>query len=317
MTLAVSNRGPLTFRFGPDQSLEPVPAGGGLASSLRTLLTGTGATWVSVTMGAADRAAAAAGLMVGDGIRLVPVPIDDDTYRRAYDVVANTTLWYCHHHLFDLPHRPRFDRSWRLAWDGFQSYNRAVADVVVDAAADGEVVLVQDYHFSLLGRMLAERRPDLRTVHFLHTPFADPNMLAVLPDEVVAEILDGMSGFGACGFHCAKWEAGFVACFAAAGLPIPPPRSSRPWHPTRTSCWPTRHRPSAPAPPKPYGPRRVVAGSSCGPIAWNPPRTSCGACWRSRNCSSRTRNGAARSCIWFWPTRRGRGWPSISLTRPM
>ena len=104
MTLAVSNRGPLTFRHDADGALVPVPAGGGLASSMRTLLTGTGATWVSVTMGAADRAAAGAGLltMEDQGLHLVPVPIDDDTYRQAYDVVANTTLWYCHHHLFDL-----------------------------------------------------------------------------------------------------------------------------------------------------------------------------------------------------------------------
>ena len=76
---------------------------------------------------------------------------------------------------------------------------------------------MQDYHFSLLGRMLAERRPDLRTVHFLHTPFAAPAMLAVLPDDVAAELLDGMAGYGACGFHCHKWEAGFAACYAAAG----------------------------------------------------------------------------------------------------
>jgi trehalose 6-phosphate synthase len=96
-----------------------------------------------------------------------------------------------------------------------------VADVVCDTAADGDVVFVHDYHFSLLGRMLAERRPDLRTVHFLHTPFADPNMLGVLPDDVAAQILDGMSGYGACGFHCHKWEAGFRACFAASGRAIP------------------------------------------------------------------------------------------------
>src|SRR4029077_13337589 len=164
------------------------------------------ATWVSVTMSPADRAAAAQGLMRADGMRLVPVLVDDETYRMAYDVVANTTLWYCHHHLFDLPLRPRFDRHWRQAWEGFKSYNQAVADVVVETAGESEVVLVHDYHFSLLGRLLAERRPDLRTVHFLHTPFADPNMLGVLPDDVAAEILDGMAGFGACGFHCHKWE---------------------------------------------------------------------------------------------------------------
>ncbi|HEY1832527.1 MAG TPA: trehalose-6-phosphate synthase [Acidimicrobiales bacterium] len=223
MTLAVSNRGPLTFRFGSEGSLVPVAAGGGLASSLRTLLRGRGATWVSVTMGAADRAAAETGQLSGqhDGIDLVPVPIDDDTYRQAYDVVANTTLWFCHHHLFDLPRRPRFDRHWRLAWEGYRAYNRAVADVVAERAAEGEVVLVQDYHFSLLGSLLAQRRPDLRTVHFLHTPFADPNMLAVLPEVAVTEILDGMAGFGACGFHCTKWEAGFRTNYAERGRAVP------------------------------------------------------------------------------------------------
>ena len=101
-----------------------------------------------------------------DGLDLVPVVVDDDTYRQAYDVVANTTLWYCHHHLFDLPLRPRFDRHWRQAWDGYRAYNRAMADVVVARAGEGDAVLVQDYHFSLLGRMLAERaaRPARRAL---------------------------------------------------------------------------------------------------------------------------------------------------------
>jgi trehalose 6-phosphate synthase len=220
-TLVVSNRGPLSFRAAPDGELVPVPAAGGLASSLHRLLDGTGTTWASVTMGAADREAVARGLMHVDGIDLVPVVVDDETYRQAYDVVANTTLWYAHHHLFDLPHRPRFDRVWRTAWEGYRAYNRAVADVVAAKAGEGDVVLVQDYHFSLLGRMLADRRPDLRLVHFLHTPFADPAMFGVLPDDAVAELLDGMAGYHACGFHCHQWEAAFVACYAAAGRGAP------------------------------------------------------------------------------------------------
>jgi trehalose 6-phosphate synthase len=220
-TIVVSNRGPLTFRTGADGALVPVPAGGGLASSLHLLLAGTDTTWASVTMGAADREAVTQGLMHLDGLDLVPVVVDDDTYRQAYDVVANTTLWYVHHHLFDLPNRPRFDGHWRSAWEGYRAYNRAMADAVSDRAGEGDIVLVQDYHFSLLGRMLAERRPDLRTVHFLHTPFAAPSMLAVLPDDVAAELLDGMAGYGACGFHCHKWEAEFTACYAAAGRVAP------------------------------------------------------------------------------------------------
>jgi trehalose 6-phosphate synthase len=219
--LVVSNRGPLTFRTGADGALVPVPAGGGLASSLHRLLAGSGTTWASVTMGAADREAVARGLMHEDGLDLAPVVVDDVTYRQAYDVVANTTLWYCHHHLFDLPSRPRFDRRWREAWEGYRTYNRAMAETVAARAAEGETVLVQDYHFSLLGRMLAETRPDLRTVHFLHTPFADPGMLGVLPDDVSAELLDGMAGYGACGFHCHKWEASFLGCYAVAGRHAP------------------------------------------------------------------------------------------------
>ena len=158
-TIVVSNRGPLAFRAQRDGTLVPVPAAGGLASSLHRLLAGSGTTWASVTMGAADREAVARGLMHEDGLDLVPVVLDDDTYRQAYDVVANTTLWYVHHHLFDLPHRPRFDRHWRAAWEGYRAYNRAVADVVVAQATEGGTVLVQDYHFSLLGRMLASGGP--------------------------------------------------------------------------------------------------------------------------------------------------------------
>jgi len=221
-SIVVSNRGPLTFRTGDGGGLVPVRAAGGLASSLHRLLAGSGTTWASVTMGAADREAVAQGLMHEDGLDLVPVVIDDETYRQAYDVVANTTLWYCHHHLFDLPHRPRFDRYWRTAWEGYRTYNQAMADVVAARAGPGDAVFVQDYHFSLLGKMLAEARPDLRTVHFLHTPFASPDMLGVLPDEVVAELLDGMAGYAACGFHCHQWEAGFGACYAAAGRQAPP-----------------------------------------------------------------------------------------------
>jgi trehalose 6-phosphate synthase len=75
-------------------------------------------------------------------------------------------------------------------------------------------VLVQDYHLSLVGALLAKARPDLRTVHFSHTPFADPNVLRTLPSFAAGELLAGLAGFGACGFHTARWEAAFRASFA-------------------------------------------------------------------------------------------------------
>ena len=53
--------------------------------------------------------------------------------------------------------------------------NRAFADVVAEAAPEDAAVLVQDYHLALMALFLADRRPDLRLVHFSHTPFANPD----------------------------------------------------------------------------------------------------------------------------------------------
>ena len=227
--VVVSNRGPISFELDEDDRPAPVGTAGGLAGTLHPLLAGTGATWVAASMSEADRRAAAEGLMAEDGLRIVTVEPDPDLYRMAYDVVSNAALWFCHHHLYDLPRRPRFDRHWLDAWDAYRHVNLLFADAVAAEAPDGASVLVQDYHLSLVGSALAKARPDLRTVHFSHTPFADPNMLRTLPSNAVGELLAGMAGFGACGFHTLRWEASFRGAYAdpalatAAGVDRPPP----------------------------------------------------------------------------------------------
>ena len=212
--VVVSNRGPLSFRL--DDDGEPVLAGtgGGLAGTLHPMLAGSGATWVAASLNEADRLAGTQGLMTEDGLRIVMLAPDANEYRMAYDVISNASLWFCHHHLFDLPRRPRFDRHWGEAWDAYRAFNRSFAEAVAANAEEEAIVLVQDYHLSLTGAMLAKSRPDLRTVHFSHTPFADPNVLRTLPSYAAGELLSGMAGFGACGFHSARWEGGFRSAYA-------------------------------------------------------------------------------------------------------
>jgi trehalose 6-phosphate synthase len=206
-------------------------SGGGLAGTLHPLLRGTGALWIASSMSDADRLAADEGLMAEDGLRIALVSPDPDTYRMAYDVIANGTLWFCYHHLFDLPRRPRFDRHWQEAWLAYRAFNRLFADAIARQAPDGATVLVQDYHLALTGAMLAADRPDLRTVHFSHTPFGDPSFLRTLPGAAAGELLSGMAGFGICGFHTERWEAAFRACYAdpalAATTGTGPPRTFR------------------------------------------------------------------------------------------
>jgi len=213
--VVVSNRGPLSFTTGPNGELVTHRGAGGLVSSLGPAVTGTGATWVAGAITDADRLAEARGLVEAEGFRLRLLAVEPDGYRQFYDVIANATLWFLNHGLFDLPRRPRIDRRWYQAWDAFRDVNRAFATAAAAEAPDGATVLVHDYHLPLVGAELARTRPDLRTAYFHHTPFCDPSALRVLPDEVATELLSGMAGHGACGFHSARWAAAFEACAGA------------------------------------------------------------------------------------------------------
>jgi len=220
--VVASNRGPLSFVLGDDG--RPVPGGsaGGLAAALYPLVEGSGATWVSCAMSEADRSAAALGLMDELEVPLVTVQPDEATYRMAYDVISNSTLWNCHHHLFDLARRPLLDHRFDEAFDAYRSFNTQFADAIDGVAGEGAVVLVQDYHLTLLPGLLRARRPDLRTVHFTHTPFAEPGIWRVLPTSVGRELLEGMAAATGCGFHAPRWEAAFRGCCAETGVEAPP-----------------------------------------------------------------------------------------------
>jgi trehalose 6-phosphate synthase len=210
-TVLVSNRGPLSFHFEDGRPVAGVAAGG-LAGSLHPLVAGTGATWVACALGDADRMAISEGLATEPGLRLELLEPDPALYQMAYDVVSNATLWFCHHHLFDAARRPRSDEHWAEAWEAYREYNRMFAHRVAEVAPSGGRVLIHDYHLSLLGSELLRLRPDLRTVHFTHTPFADPSALRMLPVSVTDELLVGMAGYHARGFHCDRWAAGYRAC---------------------------------------------------------------------------------------------------------
>jgi trehalose 6-phosphate synthase len=207
-----SNRGPVSFGYGADGELVARRAGGGLASTLGPGVESHGALWLAAAVSDADRAAAESGIVEAEGFRLRSLVTEPEEYRRYYDVIANGTLWFLHHGLWDLPRRPMFDRQWWDAWEAYVRVNHQFALVIADEVADGGTVLVQDFHLSLVCGELAKLRPDLRTAFFAHTPFCTPADLRILPNEVAQRILAGVAAAGACGFHTARWAAAFDAC---------------------------------------------------------------------------------------------------------
>jgi trehalose 6-phosphate synthase len=225
----VSNRGPVSFSWRDDVAGGPPMAkrgAGGLVAGLAPLVAdgaphAADATWLAAAMSDADRAVADEGVYEAEGFRVRMVPVDEVDFRMAYDVIANATLWFIHHGLFDLSRRPRFDRVWRQAWAAYQAVNRCFAEVVAADAPEGAAVLIQDYHLTLAAPSLRSSRPDLRLVHFHHTPFAGPDQWRVLPPDVRTTLLEGLAAHHACGFHTERWARSFRWCCDDAGIVAP------------------------------------------------------------------------------------------------
>ncbi|KII00528.1 alpha,alpha-trehalose-phosphate synthase [Streptomonospora alba] len=217
--LVASNRGPVSFSFGEDGSLDYRRGGGGLVSGLSSVASSTDTMWVCAALSDADRAAAArapearldlAGYELDMRVRMLDIP--PDTFTDAYTRVANSTLWFVHHMLYDTPNKPRFDAAFRSQWEGFRSYNAAFAEALLTGSADNARVAVQDYHLALVPRLLRQRRPDLRIAHFSHTPWAPPEYFRMLPADIRRELLEGMLGADHLGFLSRRWADAFLRC---------------------------------------------------------------------------------------------------------
>jgi len=114
--------------------------------------------------------------------------------RRYYGGFANEGLWpLCHNaHV-----RPTFRSA---DYETYRAVNAKFADAVVEEANTKDpVVLVQDYHFALLPRMIRDRLPDATIITFWHIPWPNPEAFAICPWRT--ELLDGMLGSSILGFH--------------------------------------------------------------------------------------------------------------------
>ncbi len=206
----VSNRGPLSYRIDGDELVARRGAGG-LVSGLAPLVEEGHARWIAAALSDGDRLAAETGRTSAEGLSVDLLAVDPDDLARSYDVISNRTLWFLHHGLYDLTRDPAYDTDWWDAWAAYRRVNEAFARAVVDTAADGAAVLVQDYHLTLLGPIVAAHRPDLSLVHFHHTPFAGPDTLRVMPPAARDEMLGALASLQACGFHTDDWAANFRA----------------------------------------------------------------------------------------------------------
>jgi trehalose 6-phosphate synthase len=223
--IVVANRGPVSYDRDADGNRIARRGGGGLVTALRSLVTEHDVVCIASAMTDEDRhvAADAGGEAIdevtreGAPYRLRLVAHDERAYDWFYNVVANPTLWFVQHYLWDLVARPNVDQGLHHAWDeGYVPVNRAFAEAVVteferepDAA-----VFFHDYHLYLAPRFVREARPDAQLAHFVHIPWAQPDYWSVLPEPIRWAIHDGLLANDVVGFHASRWRRNFLRCCA-------------------------------------------------------------------------------------------------------
>ena len=195
----VSNREPYMHQRN-GKTVEVVVPPSGLVTALEPVLNACDGTWIAHGSGNADAEVVDA----GDRLR---VPPEDPRYslRRVwltkqeeegyYYGFANEGLWpLCH-----IAHtRPLFRADdWQYYQDVNRKFTAAVLEEIENVAKP--VVLVQDYHFALLPRLIKEKRPDARVAIFWHIPWPNPEAFGICPWQ--RQLVDGLLGADLIGFH--------------------------------------------------------------------------------------------------------------------
>ena len=221
--IVVSNRGPISYGRADGDRIAKRGAGG-LVTALAPLVAHHDVTWIASAISEEDRAVAAEGsredaAFDGSPYRLHLVAHDPAAYEPYYNVVANPTLWFLQHGLWNRRHDPGADlaRPWE---DGYAAVNRAFADAVADELErrPDAAVLFHDYHLYLAPGFVRERRPDAALAHFTHIPWVGPDAWRVLPEPIVRAIHEGLLAADVVGFHTQRWRRAFLDSCRALGL---------------------------------------------------------------------------------------------------
>jgi trehalose 6-phosphate synthase len=196
--LIVSNREPY-IHVKINGKIEIQSPASGLVTALEPIMRACSGTWIAHGSGNADRQSV-------DKHDHVNVPPENPSYqiRRVwltkeeeqgyYGGFANEGLWaLCH-----IAHvRPVFRSS---DWAHYVAVNEKFARTVIEEAkTDDPVILVQDYHFALLPKMISEKLPKATIITFWHIPFPNPEAFSICPWR--EELLDGLLGSSILGFH--------------------------------------------------------------------------------------------------------------------
>jgi trehalose 6-phosphate synthase len=196
----VSNREPYMHVFDDSSgSAVCIRPASGVVTAIHPILAACGGTWVAHGSGEFDRKFVNSKDKLGvppDDIRYIlkRIWLNKEEEEGYYYGFSNEGLWpLCH----NTHTRPAFKEP---DWLMYKEVNRKFADSVLEELpSESPFIFVQDYHFTLLPKMIKDKRPDAKIALFWHIPWPTPEAFMICPYQ--NEILEGMLGCDLIGFH--------------------------------------------------------------------------------------------------------------------
>lgn len=201
--LIVSNREPYIHNFVEDKIQLQIPASG-LVSALEPIMRACHGIWIAHGSGSADKDTVDCNDIIkvppkNPAYKLRRVWLSEGEQEGYYYGASNEGIWPLCHIAFVKPQFRDED------WDQYIAVNKKFAEVVFsEITCDDPIILVQDYHFSLLPRIIRQRLPNAIIISFWHIPWPNSETFSICPWR--NEILDGLLGSSIIGFqtqfHC-------------------------------------------------------------------------------------------------------------------
>jgi len=197
--IIVSNREPYVHNFDAQhRPVVQVPASG-MVTALEPVMRACSGVWVAHGAGTADRETV-------DQYDHLQVPPDDPSYtlRRVWLTTEQEQGYYygfSNEGIWPLCHLAYVRPAFRATdWRAYEEVNARFAEVVAaESTTDSPVVLIQDFHFAILPRLLREKIPKATIALFWHIPWPNAETFGVCPWK--REMLLHMLSADILGFH--------------------------------------------------------------------------------------------------------------------
>lgn len=198
LLVLASNREPYIHIY-KENEIDYIRPVGGAVTALDPVMRACGGIWAAYGNGPADK-------KVVNSNSEVRVPPDNPKYtlKRVwltkdeedgyYYGFSNKAIWPLCHFTYT---RPVFEEK---DWQYYKKVNEKFADTIVKTIGNEKAfVWIQDYHLALLAKYLKEKNPTIKTAHFWHIPWPNPEAFRIFPRK--REILEGLLANDLLGFH--------------------------------------------------------------------------------------------------------------------